>query len=90
MRFLYSLLVALSTPLVLLYFAVRSLKDRAYLARWGERFGWVEPGNNTGGIVLHAASVGEYNAASPLIKVLLKAYPDLPLTITTLTPTGSE
>ena len=40
--------------------------------------------------MLHAASVGEYNAVSPLIKVLLKAYPNLPLTITTLTPTGSE
>jgi len=89
MRILYSLLVALSIPFVLLYFAVRGLRDRAYLARWGERLGFVQSAKNTGGILLHAASVGEYNAASSLIKALLKRYPDLPITITTLTPTGS-
>ncbi|GMR15372.1 MAG: lipid IV(A) 3-deoxy-D-manno-octulosonic acid transferase [Gammaproteobacteria bacterium] len=90
MRILYSMLVAFSTPFVLLYFAVRGLRDRAYLARWGERFGFVQPGEKAGGILLHAASVGEYNAASPLIEALLKRYPDLPLIVTTLTPTGSE
>jgi len=90
MRFLYSFLVALSTPFVLLYFALRGIKDRAYLSRWGERFGWVQPGKRAGGILLHAASMGEYNAASPLIRNLLKRYPDMPLIVTTLTPTGSE
>jgi len=40
--------------------------------------------------MLHAASVGEYNAAKPLILELLERYPELPITITTLTPTGSE
>ena len=39
---------------------------------------------------MHAASVGEVNAANPLIKALLKTHPDLPVTVTTLTPTGSE
>jgi len=90
MRILYSMLVAFSTPFVLLYFAVRGLRDRTYLERWGERFGFVQPGEKAGGILLHAASVGEYNAASPLIKALLKRYPDLPLIVTTQTPTGSE
>ena len=90
MRFLYSLFVALSTPLVLLYFSVRGLKNRAYLARWHERFGFVQPGDKAGGILLHAASMGEYNAANPLIRALLRKYPDLPLIVTTLTPTGSE
>jgi len=90
MRFLYSFLVALSTPFVLLYFAMRGIKDRTYLSRWGERFGWVQPGKRTGGILLHAASMGEYNAASPLIRNMLKRYPELPLIVTTLTPTGSE
>jgi len=90
MRFIYSFLVALSTPFVLLYFAVRGIKDQAYLSRWGERFGWVQPGKKAGGILLHAASMGEYNAASPLITNLLKRYPDLPVIVTTLTPTGSE
>jgi 3-deoxy-D-manno-octulosonic-acid transferase len=48
------------------------------------------PAAAAGGIVLHAASVGEFNAAAPLVKALLKAHPDLPMTVTTLTPTGSE
>lgn len=89
MRVFYSSIIALSIPFVLLYFAFRGLRDNAYLARWGERFGLLPDGAKQGGILLHAASVGEFNAASPLIRALLKTYPDLPLTITTLTPTGS-
>jgi len=90
MRFFYSLLVVLATPFVLGYFAFRGLRDRAYVSRWHERFGFIPVHGQRGGIWLHAASVGEFNAASPLIKALLKTYPDIPLTISTLTPTGSE
>ncbi|MGB7453286.1 MAG: lipid IV(A) 3-deoxy-D-manno-octulosonic acid transferase [Lysobacterales bacterium] len=90
MRFFYSFLITLSTPLVLAYFALRGLRDRAYLSRWGERFGFLAVDHPKRGILVHAASVGEFNAASPLIKALLKTYPEVPLTVTTLTPTGSE
>jgi 3-deoxy-D-manno-octulosonic-acid transferase len=89
MRFLYSFLLILLTPLVLLYLTVRGLKDKAYLQRWSERFGLINVGPELGGIVLHAASVGEFNAAKPLINALLTAFPELPLTVTTFTPTGS-
>jgi len=90
MHFFYSFLIVLSAPFILLYFALRGLRDRAYLGRWRERFGFIPDAGKRGGILLHAASVGEFNAASPLIKALLETYPDLPLTVTTLTPTGSE
>lgn len=90
MRVLYSFLILLTTPLVLLYFALRGFRDRAYLGRWQERFGFITAPSKAGGILVHAASVGEFNAASPLIKALLKTYPELPLTVTTLTPTGSD
>ena len=90
MHVLYSLLILLGTPFVLLYFALRGLRDRAYLGRWSERFGFIPDHGKRGGILIHAASVGEFNAASPLIKALLKTYPELPLTVTSLTPTGSE
>ena len=89
MRVLYSTLLMLGTPLVLLYLALRGLKDGAYLKRWSERFGFINAEAVSGGIVLHAASVGEYNAAKPLILELLERYPELPITVTTLTPTGS-
>ena len=90
MHFFYSLLMVLSTPLVLVYFAIRGLRDRAYLERWNERFGFISVDGKQDGIWVHAASVGEFNAASPLIRALLKTYPEIPLTVTTLTPTGSE
>ncbi len=89
MRFLYSLLIILGTPFVLLYFTLRGFRDRAYLGRWSERFGFITGEVKRDGILVHAASVGEFNAAGPLIKALLKTYPELPLTVTTLTPTGS-
>jgi 3-deoxy-D-manno-octulosonic-acid transferase len=90
MRFLYSFLIVLCTPFVLMYFVIRGLRDRAYLSRWRERFGFIPVKEQRGGIWVHAASVGEFNAASPLIRALLKSCPEIPLTVTTLTPTGSE
>lgn len=90
MRVFYSLLIMLSTPLALLYFTFRGIRDRAYLGRWSERFGFFPGHVKKGGILVHAASVGEFNAASPLIKRLLKTHADIPVTVTTLTPTGSE
>ena len=89
MRALYSLSLYLAVPLILLHMAVRGLKDRAYLRRWNERFALFEPPAATGGIVIQAASVGELNAAIPLINALSKRSDALALTVTTFTPTGS-
>lgn len=90
MRIFYSFLIVLGTPLILLYFALRGLRDRGYLGRWPERFGFIPVDVPKQGIWVHAASVGEFNAASPLIRALLKKYPDTPVTVTTFTPTGSD
>ena len=40
-------------------------------------------------IWLHAASVGEVNAATPLIHAIHKRYPDKKILVTTITPTGA-
>jgi 3-deoxy-D-manno-octulosonic-acid transferase len=90
MRKLYSLLIYLITPLALLYLAFRGLRHRDYLKRWPERFGFFDPPESTGGIVVHGASLGEINAASALIRELGKRYPEFPLCLTSLTPTGSD
>ena len=42
------------------------------------------------GIFIHAASVGEVIAATPLVRQLQQDYPHLSITFTTFTPTGSE
>ena len=51
---------------------------------------WACPQLKPGGIWLHAVSVGESIAAAPLVRELLARYPDMPITITCMTPTGSE
>ena len=43
-----------------------------------------------GGILVHAASVGEVIALKSFVEALLLAYPNTAITITTFTPTGSE
>jgi 3-deoxy-D-manno-octulosonic-acid transferase len=90
LRLLYSALILALTPLLLLYLLLRSRKDSAYRQRFAERFALKLPAASaTGGIVLHTVSVGEFNAAKPLIKQLLVQYPHLPFTITCTTPTAS-
>lgn len=69
----------------------RARKAPAYAERWSERFGYapqLPPLNNS--LWIHAVSLGEVLAATPLIKALQKQYPDKPLVVTTLTPTGSK
>jgi len=90
MRLFYSLLIVLISPFIFVYFAIRGIRDPAYLGRWRERFGFIPVRGQQHGILVHAASVGEFNAANPLIRALLKAHPEMPLTVTTFTPTGSE
>src|SRR5262249_40307993 len=42
-----------------------------------------------GGVWLHAVSVGEVQACAPLVSALARRHPSLPLTVTTVTPTGA-
>ena len=91
-RFFYTCLMYLIQPFVLLFMLLRSFKAPNYRKRLGERYGiyanLAKPTQD--GIVIHAASVGEVIAATPLVKRIQKDYPHLPITFTTVTPTGSE
>lgn len=89
-RTLYTLLFHLGLPLVALRLFLRGRKAPAYRQRIAERFACKLPAMRQGGIWVHAVSVGESIAAAPMVKALLKAYPDLPITLTCMTPTGSE
>jgi 3-deoxy-D-manno-octulosonic-acid transferase len=90
MRRLYTALLYLLLPVVLLHLLFRGLRHRGYLGRWGERFGRIAPPAHRRGIVVHAASMGEVNAASALIRALASRYPDEALAVTAFTPTGSD
>jgi 3-deoxy-D-manno-octulosonic-acid transferase len=88
LRYLYSLLMYLAAPLFSVVLLFRGLRDRSYWQNFTERFG--------GGaelekpcIWVHAVSVGEVQAAAALVNTLRERYPDIPIVVTTFTPTGA-
>ncbi|WP_285426749.1 lipid IV(A) 3-deoxy-D-manno-octulosonic acid transferase [Pseudomonas sp. efr-133-TYG-103a] len=89
-RTLYTFLFHLGLPFIALRLWLRARKAPAYAQRIGERFAFGLPAMQRGGIWVHAVSVGESIAAAPMIRALLTRYPQLPVTITCMTPTGSE
>lgn len=91
LRCCYTALMTLIQPFLLLVMWKRSLKLPDYRRRLGERYGIYSrlAAPLPGGMVIHAASVGEVIAATPLIRALQARYPHLALTVTTVTPTGS-
>jgi len=89
MRRLYTVLLTLILPFIFFRFLWRGIKQPAYRKRWRERMGFIPFGKLSESIWLHAVSVGEVNAALPLINALRARYPHLPLVVTTTTPTGS-
>ncbi|RBC02058.1 3-deoxy-D-manno-octulosonic acid transferase [Pseudomonas sp. MWU12-2115] len=89
-RTLYTALFYLGLPLVAIRLWLRSRKAPAYAKRIGERFSYGMPPLQPGGIWVHAVSVGESIAAAPMIRALMQRYPQLPITVTCMTPTGSE
>jgi 3-deoxy-D-manno-octulosonic-acid transferase len=89
LRILYVLVAYLLLPVALLALFWRGLANRAYWQRLPERFGYGErlPPNT---LWVHAVSVGEVQAAAPLVRALMKRYPERPVLITTVTPTGAD
>jgi len=90
LRYLYTFLLFLATPLLVLRLLARGVRARPYHRRWLERFGFFTAPGFSGSLWVHAVSVGEVNAAEPLIKALQRDYPNAPLVITTVTPTGTS
>lgn len=92
LRWCYSTIFWLIVPFLLCHLLWKSRNNRKYRQRWRERFGYSDalstwPG---GGVLLHAVSVGELNAARPVLENILLHYPQTPVMITTTTPTASE
>ena len=89
MRQLYTVTFYLLLPLVFLRLALRGLRARAYWRRWPERLGYGRGSSTQRPLWVHAVSVGEVHAALPLVSALGRCFPELPILITTTTPTGS-
>ncbi len=89
-RAAYALLLAVLWP----WLAVDALR-RAWRAppahrRWFAQFGRLPAGLPTGGIWLHAVSLGEVRAAAPLVAGLRARWPMLSVVISTTTETGAN
>lgn len=93
-RIFYSFALIIISPLIVFYlYILRGKKNQGYRAHFKERFGFVSKSLftvKTKPLVFHCASVGEVLAATPLIKALQKAHPNLNILITCNTPTGRE
>lgn len=83
------LAVYLVAPLMFLFWLFRGLRNRSYLDRLGQRFGIGVPKLAGPSIWIHAVSVGEVQAAVPLVNALKSLYPSKAVVVTTVTPTGA-
>ncbi|WP_116474822.1 lipid IV(A) 3-deoxy-D-manno-octulosonic acid transferase [Zobellella maritima] len=89
-RLVYNLLIHLFSPLLLalLYWPKRG--KPGFGQRWAEHLGLVPASGQQAPLWLHAVSVGEVVAATPLLKALKAEYPTLPIVVTTTTRTGAD
>ena len=86
-RFLYSTILYLLSPLLIVYLAFRAIKSADYRGRWAERFGLTKLQSTD--LLIHSVSMGETLAAIPLIRLIMQSHPELSITVTTTSPTGS-
>lgn len=88
-RCFYSGLFYLLTPVLLIRLWWRGRNAPGYRQRWWQRFGFV-PNVASNPLWIHAVSVGEAIAIAPFVERLLIDYPEVPVVITTMTPTGAS
>ncbi|MCR6652862.1 MAG: lipid IV(A) 3-deoxy-D-manno-octulosonic acid transferase [Cellvibrionaceae bacterium] len=89
LRFFYTLTFIIALPVVFYRLWIKDKKVPGYRIRWPERFGIYPAPQETRPVVwVHAVSVGEVVAATPVIRRLLESG-QVAVMVTTMTPTGS-
>lgn len=84
----YRCLFTLLTPLLAWHSIAQARRaDDARMAR--QKLGKDLPQRDDRPVWIHMASVGEVNAAYPLVMALRQQFPQLPLLVSTFTPTGA-
>ena len=86
---IYTLILYLALPFIFLRLLWRSRKNPDYRNGWSERLGLCQLQGVEGAIWILAVSVGESQAAEPLVRLLQTEYPSRPILMTTTTPTGA-
>lgn len=89
-RFFYTLLLSLASPFLLYSLYKKREGKPEFGSRWKEHFGYTPPiSSNNQPLWIHAVSVGEVIAATPIIKALKIKYPETTILVTTTTSTGA-
>ena len=88
-RFIYTFLIILSLPFALLRILLKDTKSSSWTRKLKNQLGFV-PKTSGKVIWFHCVSVGEFNAAKPLIDKIFMKFPLHQIVITTTTITGSE
>jgi 3-deoxy-D-manno-octulosonic-acid transferase len=88
-RACYRVLLWIAMPWLLLHLFLRGRRQPEYRRHIGERFGIYAPRNDPRPVLwIHAVSVGETHAASPLIAALTAVHPEFRVLVSHMTPTG--
>ncbi|MGI9065906.1 MAG: 3-deoxy-D-manno-octulosonic acid transferase [Pyrinomonadaceae bacterium] len=92
MYFIYSLLLGLAFLIFLPRFLFDAFRHGKYVAGFRERLGQLSPIENNGRPVIwiHCVSVGETQAARPLVQGLQQRFPNYSIVISTITLTGQN
>ena len=88
-RVLYGFAAYLLSPVIIVAMLARGWRDRGYWRNFSQRFGFGRALDGAS-IWVHAVSVGEVQAAAALVLDLSARYPQIPLVLTTATPSGAQ
>lgn len=89
LRLVYGALLVLALPWAWGRLHWKARSEPGYGQRIGERFGHAPARLPQGAVWFHTVSAGETNAAAPVIRAVHERRPELPLLVTTMTPTGT-
>lgn len=90
LRGLYSAALYMLAPVTIYHLVWRGFRQPAYFERWSERYARYPTPPVETPVWVHAVSMGEVNAAAPLVNALLASDPSRRVLVTTITPTGSD
>lgn len=95
MQLLYNLAAILVVIIIIPVFAIRSIREKGFVERIKQSLGFfpegaLDPVAKKNCIWVHAASVGEIVATSPLIKEFRKEFPKSPILVSVVTTSGYE
>lgn len=92
MHFIYSLLLGLAFLILLPRFLLDAFRHGKYVAGFRERLGLLPPMHPDVQPVIwiHCVSVGETQAARPLVQAIKKRFPEVSIAISTITLTGQN